>query len=292
MPARVEEANNNMLGGDDDRDAFDWEEIVHEAETAEDDSSDFDPEEEEPPSDDDDLSEYISDDESAEEDWEDGCEMIPRGTFKVRTLINLGLSENSKALLFWRDEENGKYFSDWKINIEADKSDCDDCSEETTVTVYDVHRLVLAMGPQKSGYFEALFQSGCYSESSNRVSTVKLPEMAAKQFPDFLDYLYAQPQDSYAVINFENWESMKYLADYFLVPRLTEDVAQFIERDMEKNFNKFHMEKYISEFHRDISSDMSRRILPMAVRTCAEMFQSIEVDSSLLIPSHRQCFDQ
>ena len=53
---------------------------------------------------------------------------------------------------------------------------------------------------------------------------------------------------------------MKYLANYFLVPRskvqgprLTEEVAEFIEKDMEY-FNLEHMENYISEFHRDISA--------------------------------------
>ena len=94
--------------------------------------------------------------------------------------------------------------------------------------------------------------------------------------------MYAQPQECNFVINFENWESMKYLADYFLVPRLTEAVAEFIEKDMEY-FNPDHMEKYISEFQRDISSDMSRRILPKAAHTCAKMFQSIDVDSPLLM---------
>ncbi len=164
----------------------------------------------------------------------------------------------------------------------TEDDDCSEGSEGTMVTVYNVHRLALAMGPKKSGYFEALLQSDCYSENSDCVSTVKLPEKIAKQFPDFLDYLYAQPLESAVVINFENWESMRYLANYFLVPRLTEAVAEFIEKDMEF-FNPDHMEKYISEFHRDISDDMSRRILPKAVRICAKMFQLIEVDSPLLM---------
>ena len=279
-----EAANNNMLVDDDDSDDnyFDWEKIVHETETAEDDSSDFDMEEDEEIPTDDDLSEYISDD---DEYWDEVHEvvMLPRGDRPDPDAPqNNELSEDSKALLFWRDEENGQRFSDWKIKVEAEKSNRDDCSEEAeTVTTYNVHRLMLAMGPKKSGYFEALLQSDCYSESSDRVSTVKLPEKVAKHFPDFLDYLYAQPQESNFVINFENWESMKYLADYFLVPRLTEAVAEFIEEDMEC-FNADHMEKYISVFHRDVGDEMSRRILPKAAHTCAKMFQSIDIDSPLL----------
>ena len=278
----AEGANNNMVDDDSDDNIFDWEKIVHEAETAQDDSSDFDMEEDDEVPSDDDLSEYVSDDESVAKDLDmHDIEMLPRGYMPDASPLRSELSEDSKALLFWRNEENVKNFSDWKVKVEAEKSNCDDCSEET-VTTYNVHRFALAMGPKKSGYFEALLQSDCYSESSDRVSTVKLPETVAKQFPDFLDYLYAQPQESNVVINFENWESMKYLADYFLVPRLTEAVAEFIEKDMEC-FNPDHMEKYISEFQRDISSDMSRRILPKAAHVCAKMLQSIDVDSPLLM---------
>eukprot|EP00985_Skeletonema_marinoi_P001006 scaffold412_cov118-Skeletonema_marinoi.AAC.11 len=50
-----------------------------------------------------------------------------------------------------------------------------------------------------------------------------------------------------------------------------------------EDYNLEHMENYISEFHRDISDDMSRRILPKAVLVCAELLQSIEVDSPLLM---------
>jgi hypothetical protein len=81
---------------------------------------------------------------------------------------------------------------------------------------------------------------------------------------------------------------MIYLANYFLVPRLTEEVAEFIEKDTEY-FNLEHMENYVSEFNRDISDDMSRRILPKAVCVCAEMIQSIEVDSPLLMSIPPAC---
>ncbi|KAL7490996.1 hypothetical protein ACHAWT_000484 [Skeletonema menzelii] len=280
----IMEGANNMDDMDDDTDDhFDWEKIMHDAENAEDDSSNFDMEEDEEVPTDDDLSEYVCDDDIKDDDYSiENIKMLPRGYRPDASPIN-ELSEDSKALLFWRDEENDKCFSDWKIKVEAHKSDDgkDDCSEESAA-IYNVHRFAIALGPKKSGYFEALLQSDCYRENSDCVSTVKLPEKVAKQFPDFLDYLYAQPLESNFVINFENWESMKYLADYFLVPRLTEAVAEFIEEDM-KYFDLDHMEKYISVFHRDISDDMSRRILPQAVRVCAQMFLSIEIDSPLLM---------
>lgn len=84
---------------------------------------------------------------------------------------------------------------------------------EETVTIYNVHRLVLARGPKKCGYFEALLQSDCFSENSECMCTVNLPQEIAAHFPDFLDYLYAQPSDSKCAINFENWKSMRYLAN-------------------------------------------------------------------------------
>eukprot|EP00984_Skeletonema_dohrnii_P001700 scaffold556_cov117-Skeletonema_dohrnii-CCMP3373.AAC.3 len=274
--SRNDEASGNNM--DDTEDFFDWEKIVHEAENGEDDSSSFHMDGVDDVMTDDELLDYVSDDESVLNDWEQLIEMKPRG-YKPELPPPNELSEDSKALLFWRHEGEGKSFSDWKIKVEAETTE--DC-RETNATIYNVHRLTLAMGPKKSGYFEALLQSDSYSENSDCTSTVKLPKEVGKQFPEFLDYLYAQPVESKFVINFDNWKSMKYLANYFLVPRLTEAVAEFIEKDMECH-NLEHMENYISEFHRDISDDMSRRILPKAVLICAELLQSIEVDSPLLM---------
>jgi len=74
-------------------------------------------------------------------------------------------SEDSKALLFWREEGDEKSFSDWRIKVE-------------------------------SGYFKALLQSDSFSENTDGMSTVKLPADIAQHFPDFLDYLYAQPVET------------------------------------------------------------------------------------------------
>ncbi len=155
------EGANNM---DNNTDFFDWEKIVHEAENAEDDSSsDYMEEDEELPTDDE--LEYVSDSDSAILDYDVEIEMLPREYVPdIPALIEL--SDDSKALLFWRDDKDGtSSFSDWKINVEVERTEDDDSSEEM-VTVYNVHRLALAMGPKKSGYFEALIQSDCFSENS------------------------------------------------------------------------------------------------------------------------------
>ena len=121
--------------------------------------------------------------------------------------------------------------------------------------------------------------------------TVKLPAEIAAHSPDFLDYLYALPSDSKFTINFENSKSMKSLANYFFIPRLIEDLAEFIEEDM-KNYLIEHMEEYICELNSDTSDELSLLILPNAVLVCAKMIQSIDVDSSLLISIPHAMFHQ
>ena len=126
--------------------------------------------------------------------------------------------------MIWREGQ----FSDWIINV---TSESEEGSE--TATRYNVHRFALATGPKKSGYFEALLSSSqSFSENSASMSTVTLPAKIAAQFPDFLDYLYSQPVESKIIITSENWRSMKYLAKYFLVPTLSEDVSKFVEDNM------------------------------------------------------------
>ena len=211
--------------------------------------------------------------------WEyttDVIEIKPKGYKPDASPPSQKLGEDSKALLLWRQEVIEKSFSDWRIKVVAET----DAGEEA-VTIYNVHRVTLASGPKKCGYFEALLQSDCFSENSECMCTVKLSQEIAAHFPDFLDYLYAQPFDSMCTINFENWKSMRYLANYFLVPRLTEEVGDFIEEDL-KSYELKCIADYISEFNRDISDDMSRRILPEATVACAEMILSIEADSKLL----------
>ena len=111
-------------------------------------------------------------------------------------------------------------------------------------------------GDISSGYFETLLQSDSFSENSEHMSTVKLPAEIAAHSPDFLDYLYALPSDSKFTINFENSKSMKSLANYFFIPRLIEDLAEFIEEDM-KNYLIEHMEEYICELNSDTSDELS-----------------------------------
>eukprot|EP00985_Skeletonema_marinoi_P022161 scaffold13971_cov72-Skeletonema_marinoi.AAC.2 len=122
--SRNEGASDNNM--DDTEDFFDWEKIVHEAENGEDDSSSFDMEGVEEIPTDDELLDYVSDDDSAYDEWDEEIEMKPRG-YKPDVPPPNELSEDSKALLFWRHEGEGKSFSDWKIKVEAETTE--DCRE-------------------------------------------------------------------------------------------------------------------------------------------------------------------
>lgn len=188
------------------------------------------------------------------------------------------LSERGKAILFWREGENN--FSDWKINVVATKNDAGDGGESTTTTYY-VHKVKIARGPNRSEYFATLLDSDAFCENSDSTSTVMIPEEVAAYFPDFLDYIYASFEwTGKVLIKFQNWKSMKWLADYFQVQQLQKDVCDFIGSDM---YNFHHMEDYLAEFKdADEHDKVAKYFLPKAVPACAIMIMSIEPTSSLL----------
>ena len=66
---------------------------------------------------DDELQEYISDDDSTFEDWDEEIEIKPGDRPNVPPPNEL--SEDSKALLFWRHQEGKRLLSviDWKMKL-------------------------------------------------------------------------------------------------------------------------------------------------------------------------------
>lgn len=170
----------------------------------------------------------------------------------------------------WRLDKN-ESFSDWTIEVSV--------ANETNYSksTYHVHKATLGLGPKKSGYFEALLKSGQFSESSDSTSVVELPEYAMGYFDVFLDYMYAQPSDCACLITRNNRRALQYLANYFIVPKLTEDLYKFMEMQM-RRFN--HMEEYLNEFG-GAEDEESRKMLALAVRACASNILHIGVASSL-----------
>ena len=178
------------------------------------------------------------------------------------------LSEESKDLLLWRLYKDAS-FSDWTIEVSI--------TNRKSRKTYHVHKTTLGLGPKKSGYFEALLTSGQFSESSNSTSAVELSEDIAKYFDVFLDYLYAPLHECISLINRDNRRALQYLANYFLVSKLSNDIYNFIEQDIQDLKN---MEEYLIEFT-GAEAEESRKMLAIAAQVCATNICDIEVGSSL-----------
>lgn len=153
--------------------------------------------------------------------------------------------------ILWRQTQE-ETFSDWAIIIHAvvDNQDLSRSSAVTPahtstnicptkdtenakervrtdlMTVYHVHRVYLAAGECRSGYFYNLFKDGGrFSESGERTSEIHLPSQAAEVFPDFLDFLYTG--GSVLRLTPKTMVGLKSLADYFDVQVLSVKVAKY-----------------------------------------------------------------
>jgi len=175
------------------------------------------------------------------------------------TTSEVDLSEESKQLLLWRLDKDVS-FSDWIIEVSITNK------RNNKKKTYHVHKVTLGLGPKKSGYFEALLTSGQFSESSNSKSAVELSEDIAKYFDVFLDYLYSSPHDCACLINRDNRGALQYLANYFLVSKLTEDIYAFIEKDMIDNMD--NVNGYLTEIESS-EDEKSSKILAIAGRALA-----------------------
>lgn len=180
------------------------------------------------------------------------------------------LSDESKQLLTWRLDKDESFSDwtiethyDWELNLEFMKGEQNKKGRE--VKTYHVHRNILATGPKKSGYFEALLKSGQFSESSNSTSVVELPSGITHDFDDFLDYLYAPPSECKRLIHRYNHSSLLHLAKYFLVPRLLEDVYDFIKKDIQ---DIDYVKEYLIEFGNAVD-DEAKKIIRLAASVCA-----------------------
>ena len=185
------------------------------------------------------------------------------------------LSEGARGELAWRLDKT-ESFSDWtiEVSIEGRRGGGRGGGKE-----YHVHRLRLATGVRRCDYFAALFSSTQFKESEDRISKIKLPKDAADAFPAFLDFLYVPLYNGEDVVNADNMRALRYLANYFLTPKLNEAVNDFIETDMRKDMAK--LETHLSEFGSD-GSEEARAILGAGCAICAEKINKIPTDSALL----------
>lgn len=173
--------------------------------------------------------------------------------------------------MMWRLDKD-ESFSDWTIEVTVEDGDAD------SQHIYHVHRSSLAVGQKKSGYFEALFKSDQFNESSSSTSKLTLPGDAAECFPDFLDFIYSHQTECKGFICYENCLSLDYLADYFGVPELSDAITEFIKEDMN---DITHLERYLRYYY-DNEGCRFDFVKSHAATICAENILSIKVDSSLL----------
>lgn len=111
-------------------------------------------------------------------------------------------------------------FSGWKIEVTREDDPC------VAGEVYHVHSCVLSLA---SKYFQALFRSCAFRESSTQSSQIKLKPDAASQFPTLLDYLYKLP--SYQMTT-ENTADLHHLAQFFDIPSLRSESRRFLSKDL------------------------------------------------------------
>lgn len=181
--------------------------------------------------------------------------------------VQMKLSEMGRECLTWR-LENQKSFSDWTIVVSSDDGSIDP-------VMYNVHRNILATGPKKSGYFESMLSSGQFQEQSSSTSPIALPVGIASAFPLFLDYLYAPISEANYVITPENFMQLRYLADYFLVPTLSDSVHEFIKQDM-------NCLERTEEYLRMAVQEGLDELIAHAAHVCIRNVRGIEEDSTLL----------
>ncbi|CAB9498989.1 expressed unknown protein [Seminavis robusta] len=112
-------------------------------------------------------------------------------------------------------------FSDWTIVVQKEDGGEDDEGE-----TYHVHKCILAYGARKSLYFRKLFQNAKrYQESSSSTSHIKMHSLAAKAFPELLDFVYSE---EYLEICTENAAALVFLGEYFEIQSLRLEAKDFI----------------------------------------------------------------
>jgi BTB/POZ domain len=185
--------------------------------------------------------------------------------------------ESSEKYLCWR---NDSAFSDWKIVINVSKSSSDDAngkkgeSDSSKEVTYHVHKAALAFGPRRSEYFVRLFDNdGAFAESHDNTSRIVLHELAAKAFPEFLDYVYMAGKK--VVCTADNATALYSLAKYFDVRPLRLEVKKFCLENMQ---NSIHCGTYYE--HAKILQMES--ILGAAKKSCTTFAHNIKDDARLL----------
>ena len=182
--------------------------------------------------------------------WKNGCtvssrfrcckerEMIPRERHH-NFLRNVRMEQHSSEVppeeqdqLKWRADAKDS-FSDWTIEIISSGQDGESGEVEGYIVsqTYHVHKYILAFGARRSDYFVKLFKTAeNYNESNTNTSRIELNPIAAKAFPNLLDYLYSPHEPLKA--DTETATALCSLGEYFQISPLRIDAVEFCKVDM------------------------------------------------------------
>jgi len=174
------------------------------------------------------------------------------------------------ACLSWRSDPNATY-SDWTIEIHGKAQ----ASDNSSTKIYHVHRNILSCGPNRSEYFERVFQNENLAEWKTKTSRIELDKIAADAFPVFLDYLYVLSSDDFSLaMTNRNATALHHLAKYFGVARLRKRVLQFCRNNLEHtNWHVYYEHSKI--FHDD-------EIRHLVLKNCSRELQDISPNGSLM----------
>ena len=165
-----------------------------------------------------------------------------------------------KTLSWTREKTNN--FADYTISVVVDSPGEEDHEDRETSTskstfrfqdtfqkqTYHVHKCVVGVGPRGSGLILEKLQQRRSSGSITMI--VKLSPKAAEAFPLMLDFMYGcfnntNGHDNNVVsstrlqgVTTENAGPLRYLANYFVIPSMFDEVNMFIQNDI--NSENFH----------------------------------------------------
>ena len=175
--------------------------------------------------------------------------------------VNDGNGEIDKPLSWRMSPEES--FSDWTMIITT-------TGNAKVSTEYDVHRIILAVGPSKSDYFARLFRMPTKERATN-TSNIEFEKDAADAIPVMLDFMYTQ---ELGIITTEQAVPLLYLAEYFGIKLLNRKVMSFVNEDM-KIANVYRYLKSAKMFH-------DEKILGLSLRLCIENIKEMDTTSPLL----------
>jgi BTB/POZ domain len=124
----------------------------------------------------------------------------------------------------WKKEPEEALYSDWKIEITPKESTS---SPSKSTTSYAVHRFVLGC---RSDYFNRVFGTKAFAESSEQQSKIILPALAAEAFEDMLDYCYSI--GTKLNVQTSNAAGLLFLSDYLQIESLKTSIENFLDNDL------------------------------------------------------------